>query len=46
LTGAPTAGMGGLRPALGALAVVAAVLAAVTLLVIPRNAEPLNVTQS
>jgi MFS family permease len=41
-----SAGMGGLRPALGGLAVVAAVLAAVTLLVIPRNAEPLNVTYS
>ena len=38
------AGTGGLRPALGVLAVVAAVLAVVTLLVIPRNAEPLNVT--
>jgi MFS family permease len=38
------AGTGGLRPALGVLAVVAAALAVVTLLVIPRDAEPLDVT--
>jgi len=38
------AGTGGLRPALGVLAVVAALLCGVTLLVIPRDTEPLNVT--
>ena len=38
------AGTGGLRPALGVLAVLAAVLAGVTLLVVPRDAEPLDVT--
>ena len=38
------AGVGGLRPALGVLAVVAAVCAVVTLFVIPRTAAPLNVT--
>ena len=40
------AGAGGLRPALGVLAVIAAVLAVVTLLVVPRNAEALNITHS
>jgi MFS family permease len=39
------AGIGGLQPALGVLAVVAAVLAVVTLLALPRNAQPLNTTQ-
>jgi MFS family permease len=38
------AGTGGLRPALGVLAALAAVLAVVTRLVVPRDAEPLNVT--
>jgi MFS family permease len=38
------AGAGGLRPALGVLAALAAVLAAVTLVIVPRTAEPLNVT--
>jgi MFS family permease len=38
------AGVGGLRPALGVLAALAAVLAVVTLVVVPRDAEPLNVT--
>jgi MFS family permease len=38
------AGVGGLQPALGVLAIVAAVLAVVTLIAVPRNAEPLNVT--
>jgi MFS family permease len=38
------AGTGGLRPALGVLAGFAAVLAVVTLLIVPRDAEPLDVT--
>jgi MFS family permease len=38
------AGAGGLQPALGVLAIVAAVLAVVTLIAVPRSAEPLNVT--
>ena len=38
------AGVGGLRPALGVLAVVVAVCAVVTVFVIPRTAAPLNVT--
>jgi MFS family permease len=38
------AGFGGLQPALGVLAIIAAVLAVVTLLAVPRTAEPLNVT--
>jgi MFS family permease len=38
------AAVGGLRPALGVLAVLAAVLAVVTLVVVPRDAAPLNVT--
>jgi len=39
------AGIGGLRPALGVLAVVAAVLAVGIPLVVSRHAEPLNVTE-
>jgi MFS family permease len=39
------AGAGGLRPALGVLAVLAVALAAVTLVVIPRDAEGLDVTR-
>ena len=38
------AGTGGLRPALGILAGLAAVLAVVAFLVVPRDAEALNVT--
>jgi MFS family permease len=38
------AGVGGLQPALGVLAVVAAVLAVVTLLLVPRTTAPLDVT--
>jgi MFS family permease len=38
------AGIGGLQPALGVLAAVSAVMAVIVLLVIPRDAEPLNVT--
>ncbi|GIF26980.1 MFS family permease [Actinoplanes tereljensis] len=38
------AAAGGLQPALGVLAAVAAVLAIVTLLVVPQTAPPLNVT--
>jgi len=36
--------VGGLQPALGVLAVVSAALAAVTLLALPRDSAPLNVT--
>lgn len=36
---------GGLQPALGVLGIVSALLAAVTLLAIPRGAAPLNVTE-
>lgn len=39
------AGVGGLQPALGVLAGVAAVLAVVVLFVVPRDADPLNVTR-
>ncbi|WP_433730605.1 MFS transporter [Actinoplanes sp. CA-051413] len=38
------AAVGGLRPALAVLAALAAVLAVVTLIVVPRDAEPLDVT--
>jgi len=38
------AAAGGLRPALAVLAALAAVLAVVTLIVVPRDAEPLDVT--
>lgn len=38
------AGVGGRQPALGVLAVIAALLAIVTYLAVPRTAEPLNVT--
>jgi sugar phosphate permease len=38
------AAAGGLRPALAVPAALAAVLAVVTLLVVPRDAEPLDVT--
>ncbi len=38
------AGTGGLRPALGGLAVLAALLAVVAFLVVPRDAAPLDVT--
>jgi MFS family permease len=40
------AGVGGLQPALGVLGVLAAVMAAVTLIAVRRNNEPLNVTHS
>jgi MFS family permease len=40
------AGVGGLQPALGVLGVLAAVMAAVTLVAVRRNNEPLNVTHS
>jgi MFS family permease len=40
------AGVGGLQPALGVLGALAAVMAAVTLLALRRNNEPLNVTHS
>jgi MFS family permease len=40
------AAVGGLRPALGVLALVAAVLAVVTRLVVPRDAEALDVTHA
>jgi MFS family permease len=40
------AAAGGLQPALGVLAIVAALLAVVALLVVPRTAAPLNVTAS
>jgi hypothetical protein len=40
------AAAGGLRPALGILAGISAVLAVVTLLVVPRGAAPLNVTDA
>ncbi|MFI5959456.1 MFS transporter [Cryptosporangium sp. NPDC051539] len=39
-----SAGAGGLRPALGVLAVVAVAFAVLTVLVVPRSAGPLNVT--
>jgi hypothetical protein len=39
------AAAGGLQPGLGVLALVAAALAVVTLLVVPRSAAPLNVTE-
>jgi MFS family permease len=38
------AGVGGLQPALGVLAAVSALLAVVTLIALPRSAEPLNFT--
>jgi MFS family permease len=38
------AAAGGLQPALGVLAVISAVLALVTLLALPRDSKPLNVT--
>jgi MFS family permease len=38
------AAVGGLRPALAVLAALAAVLAVVTLIIVPRDAEPLDVT--
>jgi MFS family permease len=40
------AATGGLRPALGVLAGLAAVLAVVTLVVVPRDAQPLDVTHA
>jgi predicted MFS family arabinose efflux permease len=39
------AGIGGLQPALGVLAGVSALMAVVILFVVPRNADPLNVTR-
>jgi MFS family permease len=38
------AGVGGLQPALGVLAITAAALAVVTLIAVPPTAEPLNIT--